>query len=147
MKKRRRTILKSIAARRSIAFLIDIIILDIVVMRPFHILLINVLPSTSFRGIMDANMPVLYVTLFFWAIFALAYFILLEYAIGQTIGKILFDLKVKSEKGELGFFQAVARNLVLIPFFPFTILWILDPVLMVWKGKRGSEYLSKTYTR
>ncbi|MGM5487833.1 MAG: RDD family protein [Nanobdellota archaeon] len=148
MKKRRKPFVSSPLAKRSFAFIIDVLLLDIVVMRPFHILLLKVLPSQSFSGIMEtAGMPIMYVTIFFWSLFGFAYFVLLEYSIGQTVGKILFDLHVKSLKGQVSLFQAMVRSMFVFPIFPFTLLWIADPLLLAFKGKRASEYISNTYTR
>ena len=81
----------------------------------------------------------------------LAYFILQEYLIGQTIGKILFRLKIVTvvddeTLGPINFWQSIVRSLFLIPTIPFILMWIIDPVYLLFtkKGQRLSEWLCKT---
>ena len=64
----------------------------------------------------------------------------------QSIGKIFTNIYVVSETKELKLWQLLVRNLFLIPFFPFVLLWIVDPAFMFFTkdNKRLSEILSKT---
>jgi uncharacterized RDD family membrane protein YckC len=81
----------------------------------------------------------------------LAYFVLLQYAAGQTVGCMLFNIHVVAEVGDkqfgrAGFWQCVLRNLFLIPAVPFIFLWVIDPLYLVFakKGQRLTEWLSRT---
>ena len=99
-------------------------------------------------GDAEEVLAALYPIFFFIVIFSFMYFVLLEYSIGQTVGKILMSLKVVGENDSVDFFQAMLRSLFLIPIFPLTALWIIDPVFLFFfskKRQRLSEYLSKTY--
>ena len=50
---------------------------------------------------------------FLWFALAFAYFIVLETALGATLGKLLFGIRVRREDGErIGFVAALVRNLL-----------------------------------
>jgi uncharacterized RDD family membrane protein YckC len=49
-------------------------------------------------------------------------------------------------EGNLTFAQALLRNLFLLPFFPFYLLWLIEPLFYVFQGERLLEYWSKTET-
>jgi uncharacterized RDD family membrane protein YckC len=83
---------------------------------------------------------------FFFAILAILYFTILEYMTRQSVGKIMFGLHVDAIDRKLGFWQALGRNLFLLPFIPFSILAIVDPFVMLFTkdNQRLSEILTKT---
>jgi hypothetical protein len=80
--------------------------------------------------------------------FALAYFSYQEFKFGDTIGKRLLKLYVKSDTKKLKYWQCLVRSLYFIPVFPLILLWIIDPVMTFFsdKNRRLSEIVSKTYT-
>jgi len=82
------------------------------------------------------------------AFLAILYFMLLEKKLNQSPGKILFNLYVVSQEKELKYWQLFVRNMFLIPFFPFVLLWIIDPIVMLFtkQNQRLSEILSRTKT-
>jgi uncharacterized RDD family membrane protein YckC len=80
------------------------------------------------------------------SILIILYFLMLEIKMSQTIGKMLMKVYVVSDNKELKAWQLLARNLVFIPIFPFVLLWILDPLFMLFTktNQRLSEILGKT---
>lgn len=140
----------SLLFQRLIAFGLDLIIINLTILAPFQTYLLGVLKTDRITPAVLNNPEVLsmmYPAVLFGAIFAFFYFSLLDYALGQTVGKIIMNLKVKSEKGRLSLFQSMLRNLIILPFFPFTFFWFADPIYYFFfrqKEQRLSEVLSKT---
>ncbi|MBI1970027.1 RDD family protein [Candidatus Woesearchaeota archaeon] len=140
--------------KRFLAFLIDVVILDFVVFAPFSGAIKELLPVGNFHAMQEffaANASLtskLTLLLFFLGIIALLYFSILEYRIQQTAGKILFKLHVVSQSNELKFWQCLVRSLFIIPVFPFVLLWIIDPITMLFtqNNQRLLERLSQTAT-
>jgi len=138
--------------KRILAFFIDILIINFIILFPFKSLFQKIMPSSlSFEETFSlvsapglSNLIVL--TSLFVGILMVAYFVILEGKLGQSIGKILTHIYVASETKELKFWQLLVRSLFLMPFFPFILLWIIDPVFMFFTkdNKRLSEILSKT---
>ena len=99
-----------------------------------------------------ANAAMLVISLAF--LFVLAYFVLLDYLLGQTVGMMIFDLRIISEGSaagakasvDIGFFQSLLRNIFLIPAVPFIFLWLVDPIFAIFNknNQRLTELLSKT---
>jgi len=82
------------------------------------------------------------------AILSLAYFSFFEYKLGQTPGMMLLKLKVISteSKKKLGFWKIVLRNIYVFPYFPFSILWVVEPLMIIFKRERILELMTKTKT-
>ncbi len=91
----------------------------------------------------NSNLIWLIVTM---AFIALLYFAMFEYKLQQTIGKMVLGLYVVSEKGGLSIWQAVGRSIFILPIFPFILLWIIDPIYLIFKKIRLSEILTRTMT-
>jgi len=138
--------------KRLLAFLIDLAVLEFIVFFPFNRLLRSAMPKNmgikeSYNFFLHSGPGSMMATLSIIISFiALLYFVLLEYKIGQTIGKIMLNLYVVGEEKEIKAWQAIVRSMFLIPLFPFMALWIIDPVYLAFigKNKRLSEVLSKT---
>jgi uncharacterized RDD family membrane protein YckC len=138
--------------KRLFAFILDLLIIDVVAGFPFRRMLSNVLPQTGFIETYQflVTNPSLRTTLFLISLalsfIALLYFSVLEYYTGQTIGKILANITVESDTKKLLFWQCIVRNLFLIPVFPLALLWIIDPIWLFYtKGqKRLSDVFAKT---
>ena len=94
---------------------------------------------------------------FIMSISIILYFFMMERKMGQTIGKMLMKIYVvdasenassrsTSDNNNLRAWQLFARNLVFIPIFPFVLLWIVDPLFMLFTktNQRLTEILSKT---
>jgi len=133
--------------RRFLAFILDIFLLNLVIVTPFQNIFEKLLGQISILDLLTQEvLSAIFPILFFAVLFSFSYFTLMEYAIGQTVGKIIFNIRISSLKKELGLFQCVVRNLFLIPIFPLSLLIIIDPVFLFFnkKNQRFSEYLSKT---
>jgi uncharacterized RDD family membrane protein YckC len=140
--------------KRMFAFLIDLFIIDLVAGFSLRSLLTGLIPETSFIESFNylASNSQLTSTIslitFFFGFIALLYFALLEYKLGQSIGKMLMNIKVESDTDSLTFFACMIRSMFLIMITPLIFLWIIDPFFMFFtKDKRRlSEILSKTRT-
>ena len=137
--------------KRLFAFVIDILIIDIVVLFPFTGLIDRIIPdigsfSKTFEFLSNSSSNSITLIVFIAAAFAILYFVILEKKLGQSPGKMLFNLYVKSQTKDLKYWQLFVRSMFLIPFFPFILLWVIDPIVMFFtkENQRLSEILSKT---
>ena len=138
--------------KRALAFFIDMLIINFIILFSFRRLFQEIIPaSLSFRETFKlVNAPglssLIFTTSVFAAILMILYFTILEGRLKQSIGKIFTNIYITSETKELKLWQLLVRNLFLIPFFPFILLWIIDPIFMLFTkdNKRLSEILSKT---
>lgn len=140
-------------SKRLLAFIIDILIINTFVLFPFDGLLNRLVPSTSALSI---NSPVinsdLMTTIYAIAIMFFTYFIVFEYKMGQTPGKMIFGLFVissdvqKNQLQKLTFWQIITRNLSMFLVFPFVLLLIIDPIFILFNknNQRLLEQLSKS---
>lgn len=137
------------------AFLVDILILQFIVISNFAAYFEKNFPKkegdfmtvytylSSHQGVLTQ----MYYVMISIGVIMMIYFTFMEYKYSQTLGMMLFKLHVESTASkELTLWQAMLRNLYLIPIFPIFILWILDPIYFLFKGERLSEILSKTKT-
>lgn len=144
--------------KRILAFVLDLLVLDFFVLSIF-----NSVTEKMLGGVTDvllaykmiqqdsAQMQALTVLFMIIVLLALAYFALLQYATGQTLGCILMNIHVVAQVSEKEFrrpdmWQCIVRNLFLIPTIPFIFLWIIDPIYLYFgkKGQRLTEWLSTT---
>ncbi len=123
--------------KRLLAFAADILLLDIVVFSSFQALLTGVTVDFSTQ-----LSPHLYAIAVVLSLITMTYFILFEYLLGQTPGKMLLGIKVENAT----LWRAFVRNLHFIPVFPFPLLWILEPAYLLWRKSRLLEVLTKTRT-
>jgi hypothetical protein len=143
--------------KRILALLIDLLVLDFFVIGFFRDILIGIVgdgEAFSRYTLLEGNEAVMgSLSMVFMLIVTLVitYFVLLQYAIGQTIGCLVLNIYVvhpESEKELVRpkFWQCIVRNLFVIPTLPFILLWVIDPVYMLFakKGQRLTEMLSRT---
>ena len=152
----KRAYMPALLWKRILAFLIDLIAVNAIILSPFQNVLRTRFPDMSFHmlfsgEIASMNIPKDTETLLgVMSIFTLLYFAIMEYKLGQTIGKILTNLSVVSTENNnsLRFWQCVLRSIFLIPMFPFMVLWIVDPLYMFFDqhNQRLLERWSKTMT-
>lgn len=138
--------------RRFLAFLLDMLVLDLVVAGPFRHLFLGLFGGGSIADIQrivessrSFSLLVMMLLLLLGLLFLL-YFMILEFTLGQTFGKRLFRLRVENDLKRKQVWQYLVRSLFVIPIFPFLILWIIDPIHMLFsiEGRRWSEKLSHT---
>lgn len=136
--------------KRIIAYIIDLAIVNIVIIIPFKPVLDKItLKNGDFLTFYNfyVNNPeytsTLFLISFFIALFMLIYWTVLEFTLQQSIGKIVFNLKVISENKKLNLWQCLVRNISKIN----TILIIIDSLFIFKsiKNQRLLEKLAKTY--
>ena len=139
--------------KRLLAFIADIIIVNLLILWPFRGILEDLIPKTgsfsktfeylSTNPSLGGNITVI---MFGVSLLTILYFYLLEKKLSQTIGKMIFGLYVRSQEKEIKRWQLFVRSIFLIPVFPFILLWIVDPIVMLFnkENQRLSEILSKT---
>ncbi len=144
--------------KRMLALVFDILLLDIFVLGAFNSVVERMIGTktgiTALYSMLEQNSTqVQALTLLFMIVIliTLAYFVLLQYATGQTLGCILLNIHVVEQAGEKDFrrpkfWQSLVRNLFLIPAVPFIFLWIIEPVYLYFakKNQRLTEWLSNT---
>ena len=138
--------------KRIAAFLIDLAIINLVILLPFRSLLAKLFPADySFLGTLKLlsstdNSELITLVSFVMGIFIILYFYMLEKKMHQSIGKRIMKIYVASDGKELKLWQVLVRNIVFLPLFPFFLLWILDPLFMMFTktNQRLSEILSRT---
>ncbi len=121
------------------AFIIDLLFINIFLAAPFSDILAGSLSTTVPAEIP----PQLYSAVISIAIVALLYFALLEYYEQQTLGMMAIGMRVEPEPS---FWTSIARNLFILPVFPFNLLWIIEPVHLYFTGQRFLERLTGTDT-
>ncbi len=136
--------------KRIVAFFIDILVLDIIIIAPFRKYFSmpagGIAESVEFLANNPEVTQTLKIILFLSTILALLYFSILESRIGQTLGKYIFKIYVRSEdKKQLSFWKVLLSNITLIPFFPFIILWIVDPIHMFFS--KNNQRLMEKFTK
>ncbi len=126
--------------KRSIAYLVDIFILQFIILYPItsKIKVSNVNNFTSFiNEIVNKEFLVLSLIVI---IITLSYFVLLEYLLKQTVGKIIMNIYVKSLIGELSFQQVLLRNITK----PFSLILLVDILYMLFK--KGNQRLFEVFS-
>lgn len=137
--------------KRFFAFVIDLLILDLVIGGAFQPLLVKMIPEGSMAGYTYLTQHprttlAISLVLFLYGCLALLYFALMEYKLRTTIGKMVFGIQVVTER--IGFLPFALRSLGFLFVFPFALLWILDLVFIMIRrdSRRFSELLSGTAT-
>lgn len=139
--------------KRFVAFFIDIFILLYIVFFPFWRLVENSVPTNmSFSKTREyiisnsEHLIHLKIVLISMLILMGVYFFLMEKKMGQTIGKKLMKIYVVADN-DARLWHFLLRNMAFLPVFPFILLWIIDPLFLIFFSKtnqRLSEVLSKT---
>ena len=140
--------------KRALALVIDLIILDVIIGMPFRKILEKYTPKGGISenlAYLESNPQAVIAfsaAIIFIGLLALLYFAVLEYRLGQSLGKMMLGLTVVSASGKITFFRSLVRNMYLIFIFPFSLLIIVDPVFMIFskEHRRLSEVLSRTKT-
>ncbi len=142
--------------RKSIAFLLDILVLYTFILPGFNGILRKLMPvsgisdAISLYGNMGSDQALvttITALILLMSLYILMYFSLSEYLLGASLGMLILKMGViDSSKNNPRLFSCIVRNLYSIPLFPFMILWIVDPLfLLLRKGdQRLTEFLTKT---
>jgi uncharacterized RDD family membrane protein YckC len=139
--------------RRALAFLIDIVIINIIIASPFRNILYkqfgNLSVAEAFNIGSTAVSSTLYWMMFILSVLALLYFTFFEYYLGQTPGNMLTKIRIISLKDgdkKVGLWRAAVRNCYVFPFFPFYIFWIIEPIYLAFYRERFLEKITFTRT-
>ncbi len=149
MARKKDMLIEASIPKRALAFALDILIIELVIGFPFQGLIERYVPENPLDALMSgASDPALMKIGAAISLLALLYFALFEYRMSQTPGKMLFRIYVANDLKEKGLWQYFARSMYFIPIFPFVMLWVVDPIYMMFdkKRRRLSEMLSKTST-
>ncbi len=152
--------------KRFLAFLADLLIINLFLFIPFRALLVKMvaLPTDSLSSFMASytylmsnpeTLDRLSIVVSAMLFMMLLYFVLMERFTNQTLGKKLFGLYIitvddavakQKVMSRIGLFKALVRNMLFIPLFPFSFLFIIDPIYMLFNPskQRLSEVLSRT---
>jgi uncharacterized RDD family membrane protein YckC len=137
--------------KRILTLIIDFFIIYFIIARPFNKIIISLLENidtvnyTQTIEILNSSPEIvtnISVIIFFISIISLVYFSYMEWKFSQTFGQMIVGLYVISERKEKSIWQYVLSNLFVFPFFPFIILWIVDPLYMFYNGKKFTEKLA-----
>lgn len=143
--------------KRMVAFIIDLLIIRFVIFMPFVPYLEQFVPkeaslSATFRIISESakvskNLAIIMLLL---TILVLAYFTFFEWALNQTPGKMLVRIYKIAEAApeQKMLLRYLLSNMILIPFFPFYLLWVIDPLYALFspKNQRLTEKFAKIIT-
>ena len=120
--------------KRLLAAIVDVIILLFIVVQPYaNVLKPDVFEMSSITIFAMAMISVLF----------FIYFLLFQYYLQQTPGMMLLKLYME---GEIGFKSSFIRSLIAIPTFPFYLLLIIEPIMLLLKKRPVLETLSNTTT-
>ncbi len=131
--------------RRALAYLVDTTILNLILLSPIINQIKKIVgDNTSFISSYQffINNPqkvsaVLVLSLIL-IILSLLYYSILEFKLRQTIGKMLFDIKVMSKKANFKYSQTLIRNISK----PISLLFIFDIIYLIVK-KQNQRFFEK----
>src|SRR3989338_9700859 len=129
--------------KRTFAFLIDFLIIDLIIISPFKkilnsLILPNINPS-SINLIFESNPDLLSqisTLIIIVSILSIMYFSILQLKLRQTLGMMLFNLWIYSDNKEISIFKLILSNITFMPIFPFILLWIIDPIFLIFSASK-----------
>jgi uncharacterized RDD family membrane protein YckC len=139
--------------KRAVALLLDIIVVNLIIVYPFRGVFIKYFGNLTLeKSLSLSEVPVpgaVYWTIFIISILTLLYFTFFDYYLGQTPGKMLLKIKsisIKNKDTSIGLWEALLKNCFALPFFPFYIFWIVDPIYLAFYKERFLERITFTKT-
>ena len=118
--------------KRILAYFIDNIIISIIVIFPFKGVFNNGLSNLENIFTFRSTDPLFYLSFSIIAILSLTYWSILEYKTQQSIGKMIMNLKVISQKKNLELWQCIIRNLSK----PFSFFLVIDTFILLLTRKQ-----------
>ena len=127
--------------KRVFALLVDLAVVDLIITRPLSRLISGRIDE--FSDLLNFSFELVVVS-FVIGLFAVFYWAILEYKIGQTLGALIFKLRARSLNKSMSFSQAFLRNITKMS----VVLLLIDSVNILFseKKQRYFEVLSKTVT-
>jgi len=144
--------------RRILAFVLDLLVIDVVIAGPFKGKLSSILPeAASFSDVQNvmqsSQLLIAQVSSIIFAIsvLSLLYFSVMQTMLSQTVGMMILNIFVIKQDKKIApptLWQSIIRNIFVFPFFPFFVLWITEPLFLIFSRSkmRMLEVLSKTVT-
>ncbi|HLC46992.1 MAG TPA: RDD family protein [Candidatus Nanoarchaeia archaeon] len=141
--------------KRLAAFITDLAFIELVLFFPLRPLTQRIMVDADLKSLLSMisseNIPSAMIALSLaMASLSFLYFVMLELMMGQTVGKLLFHISVThiDGKSKLLAWQCIVRALLIIPVFPFVLLWVFDPLFALFNANRQRllESLSRTRT-
>ena len=140
--------------KRGFAFIIDMIIIQFIVSLNFNKFLEDSLGSDkSLIDLFNTGLenystlqPKLLLISIVTAIAALIYFTLMEFKLRQTLGKMIFKIRIISSNKKLEFYQVLLRNIPKSLFFINYTIWIflIDIIYYNFTRKRLFDKIAQT---
>jgi len=130
--------------RRLGAFVIDLLLFDFFILSPWSLIVMEKFSFTGYDqmySLLISSQTLLvtfYIVAVFMTLLLICYFTIFQFILGQTLGMMLFKLRVVSLEGELSMGKCFFRNLFLIPFFPFSFLWAIEPIHLFFSSEGQS---------
>ncbi|MAF50636.1 MAG: hypothetical protein CMH64_00960 [Nanoarchaeota archaeon] len=127
--------------KRLASFLTDSILLNVIITNPLNTLLENNVPE-SLTDLFNFDFKSVFLVTLIISSINLAYWVILEYKIQQTLGGVIFSVKVNSQK--LTLYRIFMRNITKISL----LLLIIDSIgiLTSKKKQRFTERMTNTST-
>ena len=125
--------------KRVIAYIIDVIIINIIIIYPFKKYFGN-LEEDLFFNVFNSELAL---AVLFICVLTVLYWAVMEYTLNQSTGKAFMNIYVRStNKQKLSFWQCVLRNISKVS----TLLLFIDSLGIIFKRnhQRFLEKLSKT---
>ena len=113
--------------KRVIAYFLDSIIINIIILYPFNKYLSNI--GNDIISILKSEIQLMAVATVSIILITYLYFALLELTTKQTIGKMVMNIYVASLRKKLSITQILLRNITK----PFTIILAVDTLYMIFK--------------
>lgn len=139
--------------KRVIAYIIDAIIINIIIIWPFQKTIMRLSLGFQSNNILQvynyissnqeavrATLPEMAILFVIVSILTIAYWAILEYKLRQSIGKMLLNIYVKSDEKTLTLQQCIIRNVSKIS----GLLLLTDCIGIIGNKQRFLERLSKT---
>lgn len=135
--------------RRTFAYVVDVLILNFILLSPITKQINSIVPpqadfTVSYQFFLDNPQKISIVAflIIIMIILTILYFSVLEFKLRQTLGKMIFGIRVMSKKANFKYSQALVRNLSK----PISLLFLFDLIYLLTKkqNQRFFEKISNT---
>ncbi len=116
--------------KRFLAFIIDMLVLEFFVFSYFEKIIRGIVPGTDVLSI--SSVAQLSAVSGVLGALVVTYFTVMEYSFGQTIGYMAANIRLIMQDASL--WRIALSNVTFLPFFPFIILWVIDPLMIVFSN-------------
>ena len=139
--------------KRTLALLLDVIIVNLIIIYPFRSVFVKYYGNITLeQSLRLGEVPVpsaIYWVIIIISLLTLMYFTFFDYYISQTPGKMLLKIKsisLKNKDQKIGLWDSLLKNCFVMPFFPFYIFWVVDPIYLIFYKERFLEKITFTKT-